>query len=133
MASHGRLEVWEGADGLWRWRYRGPGGRPVLLSSRVHLGIDSALVAARTAFPGTTVEVRRGVTPGGRESSTARPSAAPVSPAARAVQVGGNVIAVAALVVGKTVADLDRLRSREWRLGSGRRRVRRPGPPLDPP
>ena len=56
-----RVEVWEQAPGQWRWRFVEDGGEaPLALASNTTEPSEAAaLAAARLAYPGVPVEVRR--------------------------------------------------------------------------
>jgi hypothetical protein len=58
-----RVDVWQQDDGEWRWRYVGVAreeGEPLeLMSNEPEPSEDEAVSAARTAYPGVPVEVRR--------------------------------------------------------------------------
>jgi hypothetical protein len=58
-----RVDVWQQDDGSWRWRYVGvaevDGERLELVSNEPEPSQEEAVSAARTAYPGVPVEIRR--------------------------------------------------------------------------
>jgi hypothetical protein len=103
MSTDPAIEVWEGVDGLWRWRYRGPGGRPNLLSNRSWPHRESAAAAAGIAFPGTPVVVRPFAA--SRRGDDSRKDG---SPPRRMAAAGAGAAVAVALVAVKTVVDVIR-------------------------
>ena len=50
-----RVELWEQADGTWRWRYSDPTGALQLTSNRAFASREEAVGTARTAYPATVI------------------------------------------------------------------------------
>lgn len=54
MTTEEHVEVWQQADGTWRWRWVGrdrPGGPELLPSNASESSLAAAVEAARTAYP----------------------------------------------------------------------------------
>lgn len=57
MSGAGEIDVWAGADGRWRWRYREPGIHNAFVGNRDHDSVGGAVEAAHTAYPGVRITV----------------------------------------------------------------------------
>jgi hypothetical protein len=55
QAAGERVQVWRGADRLWRYRYVEPGTSTVIESNRSFVAREEAVDSARLAYPGLPI------------------------------------------------------------------------------
>jgi hypothetical protein len=92
------VEVWQQADGLWRWRYHDPAERVDLLSNEGHPSPERAVAAASTAYPDVAIVERHPIPPPRTRLGAALRAAAVAVLALAGLLVGMVALPVVAVV-----------------------------------
>lgn len=111
MSERGTVEIWQRADGAWRWRYHPGDEHPSILSNEHAVTFEEARDAAARAYP--RAEILLLSRPPARPRSTMAPGTI-----GRAILAGAGLAAVVA--VGRGALAALRLR-RRLRALRGRR------------